>query len=163
VRRKGRLFLSYGRRDAKELADRLCADLAAEGYEVWRDTREIRPGTDWQQKIVDGLRSTQILVALLSPHAVRVRSDPNKPDNLDSVCLDELSFARFAQPPTPIVPENWRYGSSRDAHAKIHPDLVPWDSLKESLREYNRESCRQIPEFLASLGLEVFRIGEGGH
>ena len=99
-----RLFLSYGRRDARELADRLCADLGAHGYEVWRDTREIGAGTDWQQEIVDGLRRRQLLVALLSPHAVRIVRDPQNPDQSDSVCLDEISFARFSRPPTPVVP-----------------------------------------------------------
>ena len=100
-----RLFLSYGRADAAGLADRLCVDLTAKGYEVWRDTREIRSvNVDWQQKIVDGLRSAQVVIALLSPHAVRVSADPGNPDSLDSVCLDELSFARFAQPPRPILP-----------------------------------------------------------
>ena len=99
-----RLFLSYGRRDAKHLADRLSVDLTAAGYEVWQDTREIRSGSDWQVRIVDGLRSTQLVVALLSPHAVRVSTDPGSSDNVDSACLDELSFARFSQPPTPIVP-----------------------------------------------------------
>ncbi|NQT15432.1 MAG: TIR domain-containing protein, partial [Planctomycetes bacterium] len=101
---KGKLFLSYGRRDAKELADRLCNDLTAEGYDVWRDTSRIRAGSDWQRAVVDGLRSTQIVVALLSPHAVRVSTERLGPDEVDSVCLDEISFARFATPPTPIVP-----------------------------------------------------------
>lgn len=103
-RPRTRLFLSYGRRDARELADRLCADLGADGYDVWRDTREIRGGADWQQEIVDGLRSSQLVLALLSPHAVRVAREPNSPDQSDSVCLDEISFARFSQPPTPVVP-----------------------------------------------------------
>jgi len=101
---RARLFLSYGRRDAKALADRLRADLEARGYEVWQDTRRIRSGQEWEQEIKDGLRSTQLVVALLSPHAVRVADDPRDPDQLDSVCLDEISFARFAQPPKPIVP-----------------------------------------------------------
>lgn len=103
-KRKTRLFLSYGRRDAAELANRLNVDLEALGYEVWRDTREIRAGKEWEEQISDGLRSTQVVIALLSPHAVRRASDPNSPDNSDSVCLDELTFARFSAPPTPIVP-----------------------------------------------------------
>ena len=101
---KTRLFLSYGRRDAKPLADRLHADLEARGFEVWKDSRQIRSGRAWEQEIEDGLRSTQLVLALLSPHAVRRTGDPSNPDNLDSVCLDELSFARFTQPPRPIVP-----------------------------------------------------------
>ena len=100
---KTRLFLSYGRRDAAELANRLRADLEKLGYGVWQDTREIRAGKEWEEQIADGLRSTQVVIALLSPHAVRRSTDPNSPHNVDSVCLDELTFARFATPPTPIV------------------------------------------------------------
>jgi TIR domain len=99
-----RLFLSYGRRDAAELANRLRADLEKLGYEVWQDTRQIRAGKEWEDQIVDGLRSTQVVIALLSPHAVRRSTDAESPDNVDSVCLDELTFARYANPPTPIVP-----------------------------------------------------------
>jgi len=75
-----------------------------ENQEVWQDTREIRAGKEWEEQIADGLRSTQVVIALLSPHAVRRSTDPNSPDNVDSVCLDELTFARFTTPPTPIVP-----------------------------------------------------------
>jgi len=79
------------------------ADLAARGYEVWRDKRQIRSAKEWEREIEDGLRSTQLVVALLSPHAVRVARDPNNTDKIDGVCLDELSFARFACK-VPIVP-----------------------------------------------------------
>ena len=99
-----RLFLSYGRRDAVALANRLRADLEDRGFEVWQDTRQIRTGKEWEEEIKDGLRSTQVVVALLSPHAVRRSLDPNSPDSIDSVCLDEISFARFAHPPKPILP-----------------------------------------------------------
>lgn len=99
-----RLFLSYGRRDAAKLADRLRADLEAAGYEVWQDSREIRSGREWEQEIRDGLNSTQIMVAVLSPHAVRLSNNPDNADQTDGVCLDEISFARFGRPPKPIVP-----------------------------------------------------------
>jgi WD40 repeat protein len=102
--RRPRVFLSYGRRDARELADRLRADLEARGYDVWQDTERLRSGGDWNQTIADALRDTQVLVALLSPHAVRQTGGQGNPDDLDSVCLDELSFARFSKPPKPVVP-----------------------------------------------------------
>ena len=78
-RPRARLFLSYGRRDAGPLADRLEQDLGLFGYEVWRDRRKIRSGTDFMREIEDGLRSTQLVVALLSPHAVRRAVDPTQP------------------------------------------------------------------------------------
>jgi hypothetical protein len=86
------------------LANRLREDLERLNYEVWQDTRQIRAGKEWEEEICDGLRSTQVVIALLSPHAVRRAADPSNPSCIDSVCLDELSFARFAHPPTPIVP-----------------------------------------------------------
>ena len=98
------MFLSYGRKDAHELAQRLSADLAANGFEVWQDTREILSGADWQEQIVSALRQADAVLALLSPHAVRVSVTSTGPDANDSVCLDELTYARFSRPPTPIVP-----------------------------------------------------------
>src|SRR5271157_4231191 len=100
---KARLFLSYGRRDAAELADRLEQDLTLSGYSVWRDRRQLVSGRDFMRELEDGLRSTQLVVALLSPHSVRRSGDPNNPDDVDSVCLDELHLARFSCK-LPIVP-----------------------------------------------------------
>ena len=90
---KVRLFLSYGRADAEELAERLEADLSLLGFDVWRDRRKIRSGKEWDDEIEAGLRTSQLVVAVLTPHAVRE----------ESVCRDELAFARFACK-LPIVP-----------------------------------------------------------
>jgi len=98
-----RVFLSYGRRDAAALAERLRADLERRGFAVWQDVREIRAGQAWEEEIQAGLRGTQVVLALLSPHAVRRAGGPAGGDT-DGVCLDELAFARFGQPPTPILP-----------------------------------------------------------
>ena len=90
---KVRLFLSYGRADAEELAERLEADLSLLGFEVWRDRTNIRSGREWDDEIEAGLRTSQLVVAVLTPHAVRK----------ESVCLDELAFAKYACK-LPIVP-----------------------------------------------------------
>ena len=90
---KVRLFISYGRADANELAERLEADLSLVGFDVWRDRRKIRSGKEWDDEIEAGLRTSQLVVAVLTPQAVRE----------ESVCRDELAFARFACK-LPIVP-----------------------------------------------------------
>jgi WD40 repeat protein len=95
------VFLSYGRKDALEVAKRLEQDLDAAGFEVWMDIKKIGSGSLWQQEIEDGLRESQVVVSLLSPHAVR---RAGQSDALDSVCLDELTFARTSSPPTPVIP-----------------------------------------------------------
>ena len=61
-----KIFLSYGRHDAQELAEKLAVDLAAQKHDVWLDTRRILPGESWQHEIADGLRSAQIVIYLMS-------------------------------------------------------------------------------------------------
>lgn len=97
-----KVFISYGRADAKELVDRLCVDLAKAGFDVWRDTQEIRAGADWQAQILDGLRSAQVVIAVMSPHAVRTSTTST--DQVDSVCLSEIAYALYDPPPRRVVP-----------------------------------------------------------
>ena len=47
-------------------------------------------GSGWTEEIRDGLSSSLVLIALLTPHAVRRVGMPGNPDNLDSICLDEI-------------------------------------------------------------------------
>src|SRR5260370_38554909 len=82
---RARLFLSYGRKDAGDLARRLKADMEGQGFWVWLDTNEIRTGRTWEVEIRDGLRNTQVVVAMLSPHAVRVAGS-QAPDANYGVC-----------------------------------------------------------------------------
>ncbi len=96
-----KIFLSYGRKDATEVARRLERDLEAAGFEVWMDVKKIGSGSLWLEEIEEGLRESQVVVSLLSPHAVRRAGDT---DAMDSVCLDEITFARTSSPPTPVVP-----------------------------------------------------------
>mgnify|MGYP000229642384 CR=1 FL=1 len=61
------IFISYGRKDSRDLAIRLKDDLMAVGYSVWLDTNEIPGGADWSQQIEDAIEHSHIMVALLSP------------------------------------------------------------------------------------------------
>jgi hypothetical protein len=98
-----RLFLSYGVRDASDIAERLHRDLTARGYKIWQDVDRIRVGWPWDKEVQDGLRSSDVVLALLSPHAVRRLWDAGNVSRLDSVCLDEIAYARGACK-IPIVP-----------------------------------------------------------
>jgi hypothetical protein len=91
--RKPRLFLSYGHCDAMELALRLRSDLEANGYSIWQDEERIRAGRAWTDEIRQGLRESELVIALLSPHSVRRKSWGQNPDDQDSVCLDEIEYA----------------------------------------------------------------------
>lgn len=97
------LFVSYGRQDAADFVERLRTDLKARGYDVWQDVQKIQPGIDFVASIEEGIRASCVLLALLSPYSVRRQRDGGRGDQSDSVCLDELSFARFGAR-KPIIP-----------------------------------------------------------
>ncbi len=101
-RQKVRIFESYGRADASELASRLRHDLERRDFDVYQDIERLHGGAEWDRHIREALSNSEAVVAILSPHAVR--SGPLSGDSLDSVCLDEIAFARFGEPPRPIVP-----------------------------------------------------------
>lgn len=51
--------------------------------------------------------------------------------------------------------EGWRYGPQRDDEHKTHPDLVPYDELPESEKEYDRASVVETLKAIIALGYEV--------
>lgn len=63
------IFISYGRKDGRELALRLSDDLQAVGYSVWLDTAEIPGGANWSQEIEEAIEHSHLMLALLSPAA----------------------------------------------------------------------------------------------
>lgn len=144
-----KLFISYGRRDARELADRLAVDLASNGFEVWQDTRQIVTGTSWQHEIVDGLRSAQVVVALMTPHSVRTTGSPADPDNVDSICLGEISYALFNPPPRPVVPVMVR--SCEPPLAIFHLDYVDLRAWSDSPEQYQAGFHRLLAGIQAAL------------
>jgi hypothetical protein len=53
----------------------------------------------------------------------------------------------------------WTYGSEKDVEKKTSPYLVPYDELPDDIREYDRNTVRAIPAFLAEAGFAVVRVG----
>ncbi len=51
----------------------------------------------------------------------------------------------------------WRWGQRKDVARKISPYLVPWSDLSEEVRDLDRNTVRRIPEFLATVGIEIIR------
>ena len=51
----------------------------------------------------------------------------------------------------------WMWGERRDTMKKTSPYLVGWADLPEDVKEWDRETVRKIPEFLAKVGLKVRR------
>ena len=57
------------------------------------------------------------------------------------------------------IDEGWRYGSERSDGRKEHPDLVPYEQLSESEREYDRKTVVEALKAIIALGYEV-RAGQ---
>lgn len=98
-----KIFISYGRRDGAGFANRLTQDLRARGHDVWIDHERIpvRADIDWQAEIQQGIAGSDVVVAIMTPHAIR---GAGRLHDEASTCLDEIAFARFSSPPVPLLP-----------------------------------------------------------
>ncbi|MDE5831394.1 MAG: TerD family protein [Desulfovibrio sp.] len=80
-----KIFFSYGHDDNAVLVEKIKADLEKRNpdWDIWFDKNNIRAGEDWRSSIYKGISESDIVVAWLSSHSVRV----------PGVCLDELRIA----------------------------------------------------------------------
>ncbi len=69
-------------------------------------------------------------------------------------CMAEMEHGRWN---VERLRDGWRYGLPRDDSRKTHDCLVPWSTLPEGIKKYDRESVRVFPKILSQAGLEVFR------
>lgn len=53
------------------------------------------------------------------------------------------------------IKEGWTYGPKRNDAKKQHPDLVPYNELPESEKEYDRISTRETIKTIISLGFNL--------
>ena len=45
-----------------------------------------------------------------------------------------------------------------DDKVRTHPCLLPWSDLSEVEKQKDRDTVRQIPKFMASMGFHAFRL-----
>ncbi len=55
------------------------------------------------------------------------------------------------------IDEGWSYGARRNDILKEHPDLVPYERLPESEKEYDRKTVVEALKAIIALGYEVRR------
>jgi hypothetical protein len=98
------IFESYGWADAGEIAQRLKVSLEEAGYEIWIDREHLRPDDEHFWLSLEGaLNHCSLVVALLSPHSVRLEGERGTPHGA-SVCHYELMLAvRKDKPVLPAV------------------------------------------------------------
>jgi len=52
----------------------------------------------------------------------------------------------------------WKWGPIKDEANKTSPLIIPWSELPEEWKEYDRDTARQIPDYLEKVGMEVVRM-----
>lgn len=55
--------------------------------------------------------------------------------------------------------DGWKYGEKKDIKKKTTPYLVPYNQLSEDIKEYDRNTVRALPVFLAKAGYQIRRQG----
>ena len=56
------------------------------------------------------------------------------------------------------IGEGWSYGELRDAELKTHPDLVPYEELPESEKEYDRKTSMETIKVILSMGYRITKV-----
>jgi hypothetical protein len=54
--------------------------------------------------------------------------------------------------------EGWTYGSERDDAKKKHPDLVPYSSLPDNEKEYDRQMAFDTIKLVKKLGFDFIKV-----
>jgi len=117
-------------------------------------------------KLDEGFRhSNRMQAAAIATYLERagLRVEPAKPPvkplkltKGEIELLAEMEHGRWV---VERLQQGWRYGDVRDTQKKIHPDLVGWSKLPESVKEWDRCAVRNWPRLLADAGLAVRRGG----
>jgi hypothetical protein len=95
-KRVKRVFISYGAVDDADVASWLSGSLAARGYQVIRDKELLREttGVAWDRLLEETIRTSDVVVALMSPHSVRPEGE----------CRNEIAFAKdHGKPIVPVM------------------------------------------------------------
>lgn len=50
------------------------------------------------------------------------------------------------------IHSGWTYGETRNDDQKTHPDLIPYDQLPESEKEYDRQTAMETLKAILALG-----------
>ncbi len=62
------VFISHSTKN-KTIADAVCATLEAHGIRCWMAPRDIKPGADWGESILDGIENCRLFLLVFSSHA----------------------------------------------------------------------------------------------
>ena len=62
------VFVSYSVKD-KATADAICATLEANGIRVWIAPRDVMPGSDWGESIIEAIEQSKVMILVFSANS----------------------------------------------------------------------------------------------
>jgi hypothetical protein len=65
-----RIFISYARRDGRDLAAKLRIDLEQRDFTIWQDIIAMEGGEDWWLQIKEAIESVSVMILVLTPRAL---------------------------------------------------------------------------------------------
>lgn len=60
------------------------------------------------------------------------------------------------------INDGWVYGEERDDEKKTHPCLIPYDSLSELEKEYDRHTALETLRLITALGYSIEKKQDNG-
>jgi ppGpp synthetase/RelA/SpoT-type nucleotidyltranferase len=118
----------------------------------WSDLKDNLKESNRKQAndIVSKLREIGYMMHRVGEENVR----PMRLTDQDVERLGEMEHARWM---IERLRDGWHWGPERNVEAKITPYLVPWHMLSAEVKEQDRNAVREIPQYLAQMGIEVRR------
>ena len=149
---------------ARQIHEKYVAKRLAEG-----DTPEQFPAMrPWQQlsselKIMNRQQADHIATKLralnmeMASHPTPQPKWPREPTNEEIEALAKAEHDRWAACKRLA---GWKSGKERNDTLQIHPDLVPWSELSETIRDYDRDPIRNLPKLLSGIGYTLVSRAE---
>jgi len=117
-------------------------------------------------KLAEGFRHSNrmqatAIAAFLERTGLRVEpvGTPVEPLELTKEEIESLAEMEHGRWVIERLQQGWRYGDIRDTQKKLHPDLVGWSKLPDSIKDWDRSAVRNWPRLLADAGVAVRRAG----
>ena len=76
----------------------------------------------------------------------------------DDDIVEQMAKLEHARWVVERLSEGWKFAPVKDLSKKLSPYLVSWDLLTEDIKKYDRDTVRNIPSYLAKVGLEVYKV-----
>lgn len=129
-----KIFISYARKDGRDLALRLQNSLITHGYDVWLDTSEIDGGGSWGSEIERAIDECHTLLALMSPASYT--SEICRAEQLRAIRKEKRIIPLLVHPtdrPIWLETLNYRDFTHLDGYetalAQLHADLQSSDYM----------------------------------